>query len=37
MSLKHALYRNVKRFGNAERENENNVYKACILVVSETI
>ena len=37
MYLKHAFFRYLERFGTAERKNENNVSKVCILVVSETI
>ena len=36
MSLKHAFWRYLKRFGTAEK-NENNVSKACILSVVKTI
>ena len=38
MYLKHAFLRYLKRFGTAEKIIENNnVFNACILAVSETI
>jgi len=37
MSIKHAVWHYLKRFGTAEKSFENNVFKACALNVFETI
>ena len=37
MELKHAFWRYFKRFGTAHTNNKNNVSKACIVMVFETI